>query len=91
MRVQQGSDVRDLESVDFDELAEDERIDVGILEAALDWFYTAEREAEAFAVLLAGFKDGDDDANSAKVALAGWRRLQRVRIAPNPFRVSATF
>ena len=55
------------------------RQDVGILEAALDWFYTAEREAEAFAVLLAGFKDGGDDATSVKAALAGWRRLQRVR------------
>lgn len=79
VHVHQGSDFRDLESVNFDELAEDERIDVGILEAALDWFYTAEREAEAFAVLLAGFKDGDNDATSVKVALAGWRRLQRVR------------
>ncbi|KWU43033.1 hypothetical protein RHOSPDRAFT_35420 [Rhodotorula sp. JG-1b] len=77
VHVHQGSDVRDLESVNFDELAEDERIDVGILEAALDWFYTAEREAEAFAVLLAGFKDGGNDATSVKVALAGWRRLQR--------------
>ena len=79
VRAHQGFEVRDLESVDFDELAEDERIDVGILEAALDWFYTAEREAEAFAVLLAGFKDGGDDATSVKAALAGWRRLQRVR------------
>ncbi|TKA53050.1 hypothetical protein B0A53_03929 [Rhodotorula sp. CCFEE 5036] len=77
VRAHQGFEVRDLESVDFDELAEDERIDVGILEAALDWFYTAEREAEAFAVLLAGFKDGGDDATSVKAALAGWRRLQR--------------
>lgn len=77
VRVHQGSDIRDLESMDFDELAERERIDVGTLEAALDYFYTAEREAEAFAVLLAGFKDGDDDAISVKATLAGWRRLQR--------------
>lgn len=86
MRVHQGSDIRDLESMDFDELAERERIDVGTLEAALDYFYTAEREAEAFAVLLAGFKDGDDDAISVKATLAGWRRLQRVRDRnPNTF------
>ncbi|GAA5876720.1 hypothetical protein JCM3774_005926 [Rhodotorula dairenensis] len=54
-------------------------LDVGILEAALDWFYTAEREAEAFTILLDGFGDADDDGPGllATTATPGWQRLQR--------------
>ncbi|GAA5982293.1 hypothetical protein JCM10908_004818 [Rhodotorula pacifica] len=61
--------------VDLDGLAGYEPSDVAILEAALAWFYTAEREAEAFAVVLEGFRDGDGDGAS-NPSMSGWQRLQ---------------
>lgn len=54
--------------------------DVGLLAPALDYFYTAEREAEAFTILLDGFREDeprDDDIDPEDQDAA--QKLRRVR------------
>ncbi|GAA6026336.1 hypothetical protein JCM8202_001944 [Rhodotorula sphaerocarpa] len=50
---------------DFVEDVTAEAEDHGLLDAALDYFYTAQREAEVFAVVLDGFRDEDGDGSDA--------------------------
>lgn len=55
--------------------------DVGVFEAALDYFYTAAKEAEAFAMVLDGFKDRLQEEGDEGDDAVG--KLRQVRFFPS--------
>ncbi|BGP15611.1 hypothetical protein JCM10213_004131 [Rhodosporidiobolus nylandii] len=48
--------------------------DINVFEAALEYFYTAGKEAEAFALVLDGFQDGIEDGEEREEAVAKLRQ-----------------